>query len=116
MNHPNDWTHATVLMYLLIILNTILTEAHWNECTEQAGVAALSCCVPPRQQCCQKQSKLRILIQQALPIQNSSVTCVNELRGIRWTRSTGRQKVLLSEQPLEHCELTRRLSAALRHE
>jgi hypothetical protein len=110
MNHGNDWTHADV-HNLLIILNSILTPERWNECTEQAGVAALSCCVPPCQQCFQKQSKLHILIQQALPIQNSSVTC--ELRGIHWTKYTGRQNVLLLS---EHCKLTRRLSAALHHE
>jgi hypothetical protein len=49
MNHANDWTHADVFN-LLIILNSILTAARWNECTEQAGVAAVSCCVPPCQQ------------------------------------------------------------------
>jgi len=52
-----DPRYSIDVLNLLIILNSILTEARWNECTEQAGVAAPSCCVPPCQQCFQKLPK-----------------------------------------------------------
>jgi len=121
---PNEWIMQMIgptLMYLTCWLSWI---AYWQQ---HVGMNALSrlgwqhwaaaCHHVSRQQCFQKQSKLYISTQQALAIQNSSVTCVNELGGIRCTKCTGRQNaLLLSEQHSEHCKLTRRLSVALRLE